>query len=157
MAFLFGSLPLAGRIFLGVWGFDGAAGIACLLLIAGAYLHLVSRRRAPAIPDPAAMLDRAGQLVSAGRIDRAIALLTKAIRQSPQFWQAYQVRGELYLQRGADVPGALADFSAAIKLAPREPHLYLLRARAHGILGDELSAQSDYRQASALASPHLTG
>jgi len=157
MAILFGSLPLASRLFLGVWGFDGAAGIACLLLIAGGYFHLVSRRKSPAMQDPAAMLDQAGQLASAGRTDRAIAVLTKAIHQSPQFWQALQHRGELYLQQEDAVPLALDDFSAAIQLAPREPHLYLLRAHTHRLLGDEASSQRDFDQASFLAAPHPTG
>jgi len=157
MAILFGSLPVASRLFLGVWGFDGAAGIACLLLIAGGYFHLVSRRKSPAMQDPAAMLDQAGQLAAAGRTDRAIAVLTKALHQSPQFWQALQHRGELYLQQEDAVPLALDDFSAAIKLAPREPHLYILRGNAHGLLGDDSAARSDYQQASALAAPHPTG
>jgi Flp pilus assembly protein TadD len=157
MALIFGSLPLASRLFLGVWGFDGAAEIACLLLMAAAYLHLAGRRKAPAMPDPAAMLDQAGQLASTGRSDRAIAVLTKAIRQSPQFWQAFQYRGELYLQQGDALPRALDDFSTAIKLAPEEPHLYVLRGHAYRLLGDEASAQRDFVQASLLASPHPTG
>jgi tetratricopeptide (TPR) repeat protein len=157
MALIFGSLPLASRLFLGVWGFDGAAEIACLLLLAAAYLHLAGRRKGASLPDPAAMLDQAGQLAAAGRIDRAIAVLTKTIRHSPQFWQAFQHRGELYLQQDGAVPQALEDFSAAIKLAPEEPHLYLLRGHAHRLLGDEASCQRDFDQASFLASPHPTG
>jgi tetratricopeptide (TPR) repeat protein len=157
MALVFGSLPLASRLFLGVWGFDGAAEIACLLLILGAYFHIVSRWRSPTIPDPAAMLDQASQLASSGRIDRAIALLTRAIHQSPQFWQAFQHRGELHLQQEDSVPLALEDFSAAIHLAPREPQLYLLRAHTHRLLGDEASSQRDFDRASFLAAPHPTG
>jgi len=102
------------------------------------------------------MLDQAGQLVLSGRIDRAIAVLTKAIRQSPQFWQAFQYRGELYLQQGNALPLALDDFSAAIKLAPREAHLYLLRGHAHGLSGDDSSARRDYQEASELAAPRPT-
>src|ERR1039458_9037943 len=52
MAVVFGSLPLASRIFLGGWGFDGAAEIGCVCLLAGVYFHIVSRRF-PAVPDPA--------------------------------------------------------------------------------------------------------
>ena len=62
-------------------------------------------------------------------------------------WQAYQYRGELYL-RQADLTGAARDdFSAALRLAPGEPHLYVLRGRAYTLLGDDSSAQRDYARA----------
>src|SRR5450759_5630113 len=81
MAVVFGSLPLASRIFLGGWGFDGAAEIGCLCLIVGTYFHIVSRRF-PAVPDPATILERDGQRASAGRADQAIALLLSLIHIS---------------------------------------------------------------------------
>ena len=153
MAAVFGSLPVASRIFLGSWGFDGAAEIACLCLIAGVYFHIVSRRF-PAIPDPATIFERAGERVSEGRSDRAIALLTEGIRLSPQVWQAYQYRGQLYLRQGeSQADAALRDFSEAIRLAPQEPHLYALRAQAYDLLGDEPSSRSDYAKAAELAGP----
>jgi tetratricopeptide (TPR) repeat protein len=143
-------LPLASRIFLGGWGFDGAAETGCLCLIAGAYFYIVSRRF-PAVPDPATILERAGERAASGRPDRAIALLTEGIRLSPELWQAYQYRGELYLQQGGQTNAALQDFSEAIRLAPRERHLYLLRGRVYSLLGDEVAAQGDYAKADALA------
>ena len=150
MAVVFGSLPLASRIFLGGWGFDGAAEIGCLCLLVGVYFYIVSRRF-PGVPDPATILERAGQQASEGRGDRAIALLTEGIRLSPQLWQAFQYRGELYLRQGDQVDAALEDFSEAIRLAPGEAHLYLLRGHVHRLLGDESSSRSDYAQAAALA------
>jgi tetratricopeptide (TPR) repeat protein len=156
MAAVFGSLPLASRILLGGWGFDGAAEIGCLCLIAGAYFHIVSRRF-PVVPDPATMLERAGERAASGRPDRAIALLTEGIRLSPQLWQAFQYRGELYLLQGEQAEAALQDFSEAIRLAPRERHLYLLRGRAYSLLGDESSAQSDFACAAALAGEGASG
>jgi tetratricopeptide (TPR) repeat protein len=150
MAAVFGSLPLASRIFLGGWGFDGSGEIGCLCLMAGVYFHIVSRRF-PAVPDPASILERAGERASAGRSDQAIALLTEGIRLSPQLWQAYQYRGELYLQQGDQLDSAVRDFSEAIRLAPEEPHLYVLRGRVHSLLGDESAAQSDYARAAAVA------
>jgi Flp pilus assembly protein TadD len=96
-------------------------------------------------------LEQAGQRASAGQSDEAIALLTEEIRLSPQVWQAFQYRGELYLRQGGKVDAALQDFSEAIRLAPREPHLYLLRGHVYSLLGDEASARSDYARAVALA------
>ena len=148
MAVVFGSLPLASRIFLGGWGFDGSAEIGCLCLIVAVYFHIVSRRF-PAIPDPATNLERAGERALEGRGDQAIALLTEEIRLSPQLWQAFQYRGELYLRQDK-ADAALRDFSEAIRLAPREPHLYLLRGNVYGLLGDESASQGDYARAAAL-------
>ena len=137
MALLFGSLPVACRIFVGAWGFDGAFEVACLCLVVGTYLHILSRRSLPAIPDDATLLDRAIRLAMEGRTDRGILLLTEAIRLSPRLWQAFQYRGELYLLEPGTWNAALDDFSEAIRLAPEEPHLYVLRGQAHRLLGDE--------------------
>src|ERR1017187_5257849 len=150
MAVVFGSLPLASRIFLGGWGFDGAAEIGRVCLLVGAYFHFVSRRF-PAVPDPATILERAGERASSGRSDQAIALLTAGIRLSPQLWQAFQYRGELYLGQDGRTDEALRDFSEAIRLAPQEPHLYVLRGQAYTLLADESSARRDYARAAAPA------
>lgn len=149
MAALFASLPVIGRLFPGLPGFDGAAGIACLCLLAGVYFHLRSRRFA-AIPDSATLLDRASRLVASGRTDHAIALLTEATTLSPRFWQAWQYRGELHL-RQQNTQAALADFTTAITLAPMEPHLYALRGEVYRALGDERSAQEDCATAAGLS------
>jgi tetratricopeptide (TPR) repeat protein len=129
---LFASLPLSSKLFVGVWGFDGAAEMSFLCLMLGTYLHFLSRRRA-AVRDGAAMMDQASQLARAGEIEGAIGLLTKAIRLNPRLWQAYQYRGELYLHRG-QWEVALQDFTEAIRLAPEEPHLYELRGQAQAEL-----------------------
>lgn len=125
LAALFASLPLSSRIFLGVWGFESAGGVAGLCLVTGTYLHLLARRASGAMPDPAEMLDEALGLARLGQVDEAIAMLTEAIRLSPWVWQAYQYRGELYLSENA-LDRAAADFSEAIRLAPNEPHLHVL-------------------------------
>jgi tetratricopeptide (TPR) repeat protein len=150
MAAVFGSLPLASRIFLGNWGFDGAMEIGCLCLIAGVYFHIASRRF-PAIPDPATTLEQAGERVSEGRNDQAIALLTEEIRLSPQLWQAFQYRGELLLTKDYQAEAALRDFSEAIRLAPGEAHLYALRGHTYSLLGDEEASSSDYARAASLS------
>jgi tetratricopeptide (TPR) repeat protein len=82
------------------------------------------------------MLDQAFQLALSGQIDLAIALLTETIRLSPQLWQAFQYRGELYL-RQQSFEAALQDLNEAIRLAPEEPHLYILRGQAQSPPGED--------------------
>ena len=148
MALLFASLPVACRVFVGSWGFEGAFEVSCLCLVLGTYLHLLSRRSLHAIPDAATLLDQAIRLAIEGRTDRAILLLTEAIRLSPRLWQAFQYRGELYLLQPETVDSGLEDFTEAIRLAPEEPHLYVLRGQAHRLMGDEVSARDDCETAS---------
>jgi len=128
LAAVFGSFPIVGRLVLGDWEFAGSGGFACLLLLAGAYFHVRSRRFITKA-DPATLLDQANRLAASGRVDRAEALLTKTIRQSPKLWQAYQYRGELRLRVG-EFDLAARDFSDAIHLAPDEAHLRQLLAQA---------------------------
>jgi len=149
LALLFGSLPVAGRLFLGVWEFEGAAGLACLCLLAGIYFHILGRR-AFTLPDSATMLDRAIRLASSGQTDEAIALLTAAIRLSPRCWQAFQYRGELQLMEGKSLEPALEDLTQAIRLAPGEAHLYVLRGQAYSLLGDHVAAARDNSTATTL-------
>jgi tetratricopeptide (TPR) repeat protein len=148
MAILFASLPVACRVFVGEWGFEGAFEVSCLCVVLGAYFHILSRRSVAAVPDAATLLDRAIRLALEGQTDRGILLLTDAIRLNPRLWQAFQYRGELYLLRSETVDAALDDFSEAIRLAPEEPHLYVLRGQAHRLLGDEMSARTDGEMAS---------
>jgi tetratricopeptide (TPR) repeat protein len=131
MAALFASLPVASRLFLGEWAFEGAGGIAFVCLLLGTYWHIVARRHRT-LPDPATRLEEAIESARSGQIDRAIALLSREIRLSPDLWQAYQYRGELYLQRPDSVAAAIADFETAIRLAPGEQHLRTLIDRARG-------------------------
>ena len=132
LAVLFGSFPIVGRLVLGKWAFEGATGIAGLWLVIGAYLHIRSRRIKP-MPDPAVLLEEAIHMAGVGDTRRAIAILDRAIAESPSFWQAYQGRGELRLRTGA-IAEAIDDFSSAIRLAPDEPHLRELREQAESLL-----------------------
>src|ERR1700734_685564 len=75
LAFLFASLPLSGKLFLGSWRFDGALDLACLCLVAAAYLYFVGRESRPPIPDSAAILDEALRLAASGETGRGLALL----------------------------------------------------------------------------------
>jgi tetratricopeptide (TPR) repeat protein len=132
LAALFGSFPIAARLILGEWTFEGSGGIAGLFLAAGIYLHIRSRRMRP-VPDAAALLDEAIQLARAGNARRALAILDRAIGESPWFWQAWQCRGEVHMHTG-EFAVAIADFDEAIRLAPDEPHLSDLRSNAEALL-----------------------
>jgi tetratricopeptide (TPR) repeat protein len=149
MAAIFASLPLASWLFLGSWGFEGAAEFACLCAIVAIYLTIRSRRLR-ALPDSATLLDEASQLASTGRVDRAIARLTRALRLDPQLWQALQYRGELLLRDPETAQSAIQDFDNAIRIAPAEAHLYLLRSQAFVLLGDQESAERDVETATRL-------
>jgi tetratricopeptide (TPR) repeat protein len=143
MAALFASLPIACKIFVGTWGFDEAFEVAGLCAILGTYFHILSRRSLPAVPDDATVLDRGMRLAHEGKPEAAIKLFTNAIRLSPRLWQAFQYRGELHLLDPDATQLALQDFNEAIRIAPGEPHLYVLRAQTHRLMGDELSARND--------------
>ena len=150
LAFLFISLPLASQLFLGSWGFDGAPGIACLCLIAAAYLHFAGRKRQSPIPDSASILDKAIRLAASGETGRGIALLDQALRLSPRLWQAREYRGEMRLTEPNAAESALHDFTEAIRLAPGEPHLYILRSHVFTLLGQEAAARADLEAAARL-------
>ena len=150
LAFLFAGLPLLGVLFLGSWGFDGSLGIACLCLIAAAYLHLAGRVRRPPLPDPSTILDEAIQLAASGETDRGIQLLDEVLRLSPRLWQARQYRGQMRLVEPDAAEAVLQDFTEAIRLAPEEHHLYVLRSHIFTLLGRDSSARADLETAARL-------
>jgi len=150
LAFLFASLPLAGRLFLGSWRFDGALDIAGLCLVAAAYLYFVGRETRLPIPDSAATLDEALHLAAVGEIGRALELLDETVRLNPRLWQAWQYRGQIRLGNPDTAESALKDFTEAIRLAPAEPHLYILRSYAFTMLGQDSSAHADREAAAQL-------
>ena len=146
---LFASMPVGAKILLGVWGFQEAAAISIICFAIATYLYLMSRGRMRTIPDGTEMMDRARRLAASGKMAKAIFVLTKTLRLDPKLWQAFQYRGELRVSQG-DYRGALDDFSEAIRLAPHERHLYLLRAQVYSAMGQESPAQHDYETASRI-------
>lgn len=62
-------------------------------------------------------LEKATQASEGGRLEKAVSYLDKAIRIHPQFHQAYNNRGALYL-RMQDYPSAEADLRRALELRP---------------------------------------
>jgi tetratricopeptide (TPR) repeat protein len=155
LALLFGSLPLASRLLLGSWGFDGAPGIACLCLGAAGYLYWAERERRSPVPDSASMLDEAIRLAASGDTGRGLAVLDEALRLSPRLWQARQYRGEIRLTEPEAAESALQEFTEAIRLAPGEAHLYILRSHVFALLGREDSARADLEAAARLGSANL--
>lgn len=149
LAALTASLPVAGRLFLGSWGFAGAGEVSFLFLALGTYLYIHGRRRARTVRDDASSLERALQLASAGQADEAVGLLSRLIRQRPRLWQALQYRGQIHLHNGS-IEDAVHDLSKAIELAPQEAHLYALRSQARVLAGDEEGARQDWESAAAL-------
>jgi Tfp pilus assembly protein PilF len=133
---LFASMPVAGRILLGSWEFREAAALSVICFAIAAYMSAMGRRRIRAIPDGAEMLDRARRLSRSGNNAKAVFVLTEAIRLDPKLWQAFEYRGQLRAAQG-DHFGALEDFNEAIRLAPHEPDLYLMRAQIHTRIGQE--------------------
>jgi tetratricopeptide (TPR) repeat protein len=150
LALIFASLPLAGKLFLGSWRFDGALGFACLCMFAAAYLYFVGRDRRPQTPDSAAILEKALQLAAAGATRRGLALLDEALRLDPGLWQAWEYRGQIHLGEPGCTESAFKDFTEAIRLAPGEPHLYILRSHVLTLLGQESSARADLEAAARL-------
>jgi len=150
LAVVFGSLPLTTKLVLGSSGFEGAPGIACLCLVAAAYLYLAGRKSTPPVPDSAAILGEAIRIAASGDTGRGIALLDEAFRLSPDLWQAREYRGYFRLGESDAAEGALQDFTDAIRLAPAEPHLYILRGHVYTLLGRESEARADLDAAARL-------
>src|SRR5580700_10507047 len=73
LGLLFASLPLAGRLFLGSWRFDGALDIAGLCVFAAVYLYFVGRGPRPPVPDSAVILHEALRLAASGATGRGLA------------------------------------------------------------------------------------
>jgi tetratricopeptide (TPR) repeat protein len=140
---LFASLPLMGKLFLGSWRFDGALAAACLCLIAAAYLYFLGREDRPSIPDSGAILGEALRLAASGATDQGLALLDEALRLDPRLWQAWEYRGQIHLLKPDATQSALQDFTEAIRLAPGEPHLYILRSHVFALLGHDSPARAD--------------
>jgi tetratricopeptide (TPR) repeat protein len=157
LALVFASLPLACRLFLGSWRFDGAPEMAGLCALAAAYLYFVGRDRRPQTPDSGVMLNHALQLAATGATGRGLALLDEALRLDPGLWQAWEYRGQIHLLERDGMESALKDFTEAIRLAPGEPHLYILRSHVSKLLGQASAAQADLEAAARLGGDDNAG
>lgn len=120
-------------------------------MLAAGYLYL-SHEIAGHKPNSAVILDKALQLAATGAAGRGLALLDEALRLDPGLWQAWEYRGQIHLIEPDGTESALEDFTEAIRLAPDEPHLYILRSHVLKLLGQDSSAQADLEAAARLGS-----
>jgi len=74
-----------------------------------------------------------------GNDEEALALLSKAIKARPDFWQSYQLRALIYLMQ-SHLRHAQRDGEAAVSLNP-------MAHEAHNILGQVYLAQTDFEKA----------
>jgi Flp pilus assembly protein TadD len=124
--------------------------MAGLCILVAGYLYLVGRGRRPQTPDPAAILDEALRVAAIGATGRGLALLDEALRLDAGLWQAWEYRGRIHLSQPDGTAAALEDFTQAIRLAPNEPHLYILRSQVLTRLGRESAARADVEAAARL-------
>ncbi len=86
----------------------------------------------------AAYAGRAKALAREGKTEFALSDFDAAITVDPKSAEAYNGRGILYADSQADLPKALADFMAAVELAPAAPdyrfNLGLAQLKAHSYL-----------------------
>ena len=78
--------------------------------------------------------------------DAALSYLDACIKQKPDYFEAYLVRGELYLGIG-EFEKALNDLNTAIKIAPSVAHSYHSRGNLYGMKGDVNKAFDDFNKA----------
>ncbi len=73
-----------------------------------------------AVPDRInALIARAGAYARSGQPERAIADYDLTLKLDPTLADIFNARGELWRQKG-DLPHALADFGAAVRLNPQQ-------------------------------------
>lgn len=82
---------------------------------------------------------RAEAAMAAGALDLAGALLDHAVGLAPSFAQAHVLRGAVRLQ-AQDPAGAIADFSRAIELEPRQFQARIALAELMAAAGDARGA-----------------
>jgi Flp pilus assembly protein TadD len=86
---------------------------------------------------------------NAGLLATFAALTSLAAPARGQTAAEFQERGHSSMVRG-DFDKAIADFSEAIRLDPKEANAYVGRGNAWAAKGDKDKADADYRQAKRL-------
>ena len=99
---------------------------------------------------PGAHADASKDCVQMQDLDRQISgcteIITKGRETKDNLAAAYNNRGYAYGHKG-DYDRAIADFSKALELNPKDAHLYHNRGAAYEDKGDHDRAIADYRRA----------
>jgi tetratricopeptide (TPR) repeat protein len=89
---------------------------------------------------------RALESADAGDLDLALALLDHVVGLAPNFAQGYAMRGTVRLSQD-DQPGAIADFSKALELEPRQFEVRIALAEILLANGEKRDAYEMYEKA----------
>lgn len=89
---------------------------------------------------------RATASAEASEVELAVALLDHVVGLAPHFAQGFALRGALRL-RLDDLAGAMSDFSAAIRLEPRQFDVLIALAQILEANGDKRQAYETYQDA----------
>ena len=77
--------------------------------------------------------------------DKSFSELDKLLKVAPADWRAYEIRGAVHGVKG-DLNSALADFSTAVALNPRDRELRRYRSKLYTELGDSRKAMKDLEE-----------
>ena len=82
-----------------------------------------------------------------GGLHAAVEFLDDCIKKSPNFIEAYLMRGTLYSEKGGDFQKALNDFTKAIAIDPNEPESYTTRGLLYVKSGGDINkALADFNK-----------
>ena len=101
--------------------------------------------------------ERGKSAYTAGKIEEAKELFTKAIAEDPKHAPSYLARGYVY-QYDRHYAAAAADFSKSVELEPAKPESYFRRAVEYFNLGEFRKCVADFEQFAELLpdqKPHL--
>ena len=88
-----------------------------------------------------------------GDFEGALKDYSKAIELNPDYYKAYNNRGNLLSSVKEDYKAAIADFTKAIELSPTFAEAWLGRGTSKYLMADKSGACRDWQQAQSLGSP----
>ena len=91
------------------------------------------------------LYEKANILDNAGRTQEAIKTMSDYIANTPDEPAGYYQRG-WFRDHSGDIEGALEDYTMAITLQPNEAYAYLNRGVLYRLKGENVKAESDFKQ-----------